>query len=140
MAFVPIVPPIYKTITGPDPAVGQNILITVPLLVQWQYESLKIVLVTAAGGVVRTPKLTVEDAVGVVLGEYILPTLSAANTGTYTIMPESFIGLTQVNNATFPLSIPLPRLGPGFKLRTVTTSLQAGDNYSAPILYVKEYP
>src|SRR4051794_36291420 len=50
-----------KTVTGPDPAAGAEILVTVPAGKWWLLRALRFTLVTSATVANRRPALTIDD-------------------------------------------------------------------------------
>lgn len=125
-------------LVGTDPAAGAEISQTVPAGFVWRLTSIKFALTTDATVANRLPILTLDDGTNIYLS-YPAAAVQAASLGVnYTGVPFSITGA--VSGFQF---ISLPPTGilllPGWRVRTVTTAFQAGDNYSAPTLYFEQY-
>lgn len=121
-----------------SPAAGAEISITVPSNAVWNLESLDFTLVADSTVATRGPKLIIDD------GTNIFFSFSAAELATVTASgtQEYSIGKQGVSNGSAANALiefyPWLRLGPGFRIRTVTSSLAAGDQYTINAMDVEE--
>ncbi len=127
------------TITGTDPAAGQNVSQAVPAGKVWDVKAIELRLVANATVANRNVDIFYEDATGVEIARNVFSTsITASQTvkihiGTYETLPT--------NTATDHYH-KIPRellLTEGFIIKTVTAGLQAGDNFDAPKIIAREY-
>jgi len=134
-----IMPPgALRSVTGTDPAAGVEILESVPTNARWLVRSVRFQLVTNATVANRYVDLIFDDGTNTlrtIPSRYAQP---ASTAGTYQFYPETagVWGDTGAGFVTCPM--PLTLLGEAFRIRTSTSSLQAGDNYGAPQLLLEE--
>ncbi len=124
--------------TGADPAAGQEILVTVPADEIWEVYGIVFTLVTDATVATRTPILIINDGAE----EFYRQADGTGITASLTVKEEAarFFGTKPADLATVHfLALPELFLGPGFKIITSTTNIQAGDNYGAPIVIARRY-
>lgn len=123
---------------GVDPAAGAELTHTVPEFVRWRIISMTFNLVADATAINRLPKIEVEvNAARVALAP--ADAVQVAST-TISYTAGHFGGRGSALGGA--MLIPLPEhliLQDGDIIRTVTDSLQAGDNYGAPRFYVEEW-
>lgn len=131
-------PGLIRMVGGVDPAPGAEVQFTVPANARWRLQSVRLVLVTDATAVNREADLVIDDGVNLLL---IIepPALQGAN-GTrgynYGADFPSLNALTQ--EFLIPLPVGLILLG-GYRIRTVTAAIVAGDNYGPARLLVEEW-
>jgi len=131
-------PGVLRSITGTDPAAGVEIAETVPTNARWRPLAIQFAFVTDATVANREVSLVVDDGA---TGFARVPS-GTAQTATLTRTYSAFHHAprnTIAQDGT--LNLPLPRidLQGGHSLRTVTTNLQAGDNFGPPQLLVEEW-
>jgi len=140
------------TVTGANPAAGAEASDAVPTNAVWRLLSYSIVLVTDATVANRFARLMIDDGATTNrrwLGSAVTTAQTAALTYAH-LFQRGYGGMntdqgTQEDPAGTVFGIvagTLPDLDPlleGYRLRTVTTGLQAGDNYAAPIFQVEEW-
>lgn len=128
--------PTVQTIVGTNPAAGIEIAETVPASTVWELLAIKAQLVTDATVANRLAILTIDDGTNVQWQGETNGNQTASNNPTYT------------GGAGLPTMTPLTNgrtwqlmnkciLAAGYRVRTVTTNLQAGDNWTAPVLLVQ---
>lgn len=127
-----------RSITGTDPAANTEISETVPTGAYWVLHGIYAVLTTDATVANRIPVLIVDDGTNIILRAGPLAVQAASNSTPYSGGGFGFQGTLNAVNAWSLPAVPL-RLGPGYRVRTATTAIQAGDNYAAPQLLVEEY-
>jgi hypothetical protein len=115
---------------GADPAAGAEVVQQVPVGQAWELLAVRFVLVTSAAVANRRVNLCFDDGGAPILFCKIgAPTAQVAsqNIGyTFTVGAP----FTQPSDMVCP--IPLLRLPAGWRWRTITDSIDAGDNFSAP--------
>lgn len=126
-----------RSITGTDPAANTEISETVPARRRWIIRTLRFQLVTDANPANRYITILIDDGANFLLTFNISQVQSASKTYTYSFANIN-VGETFVNPELFH---PFPHLilSAGCRLRTFTSGLQVGDNYSAPQLLVEEW-
>lgn len=127
-----------RSITGTQPALGADISETVPAGAVWQLNSFRIILVTAVTVANRNLVMTIDDGVNVLIE--IVDELVATANGSFFYdyacgMPAASLLGTR---AYFPLPFPFT-LAAGYRIRTVTNGIQAGDQLLAPQYQVEEW-
>ncbi len=116
---------------GTDPPAGSEILITVPAGEVWQLCAVSVSLVTPAGlTAARRPHLVVDDGSNII-AQYPAPgTLNPGSTAQFSWCEGA--GQSYAAGGAVFQSIGRTVLLPGFRIRTLTENLIAGDNYGAP--------
>lgn len=133
--------PNHKVITGADPAAGVEISETVPAGKSWRLMSCQAVLVASATAASRMPALVFDNGTTEFIRSGFQGGAQVANeTQRYAWARGYAHHRTDLGDPDLAMS-PLPDivLGPGFRVRTVTLAIQAGDDWGAPVFYVAEY-
>ena len=128
----------YRVVTTPTPAVGADLSIQVPQSFRWRVQSLLATLVTAAAGPNRTPHLFIKDSLANTVYNYPAP---GPQVGGTTVIYSAAVGVVSASNdnATV-LCLPLAtHLLERYTIGFITTGIQAGDQWSAMALLVKEW-
>lgn len=127
-----------RTITGTDPAAGAEISETVPAGVRWRFLAMRFVLVTSAVAANRSVSLIFDDGSSQWLQVSDNQVQAASLTHTYVAMSSGQIGLMggSLHALNTPSDVWLPA---GSRIRTSTGSIDAGDNYGAPVYEVEEF-
>lgn len=128
-----------KRVASADPGAGAEATHTVPADVWWVLMGLQVALVTSATAANRRPALVIDD--GAVEFDRLRAGVdqAASLTRTYTFTPSVVAEVDR--SATFLEMIePLAKrvLPGGYRIRTVTQALQAGDNYGVMQMFVAE--
>lgn len=131
-------PGAIRSITGSVPAAGAEILETVPAGARWRFLSLRAELVTSVDAANRVVTFVFDDGVNVfaVAGANFVQAASLGriyDVGAYGILGD--LGNARVAVAA-PADLVLPA---GARIRSLTQSLQAADEWSAPQLLVEEW-
>ncbi len=127
-----------RSIAGAAPAAGAEIVTAVPANATWRLLSWRAQLVTAIAVANRRVHLVVDD------GATILQDLASADTEVaslarnYNAAADGFPRVAQDSEVYIPLPAGLV-LRSGFRIRTLTTAIQAADQWGAPQLFVEEY-
>lgn len=129
----------HRAITGSDPAANTEISETVPAGARWRLRSMRFALVTDATAANREVVLTLDN--GTLAAYARIP--SGANQAASLTHGYTFALHTQkiAPGVALAHALPLPDviLMPGSLIRTVTTNIQATDNYGAPTYIVEEW-
>ena len=131
-------PGAIRALAGTDPAAGAELAETVPTGARWRFISLRAALVTDATVANRTPVLTFDNGVTPFAGAGGSFKQAASHTYTYHYADlgashaQSIAGVM----VTTPANLILPA---GFRIRTLTGGIVAGDNWGAPALLVEEW-
>lgn len=127
-----------RALTGTDPAAGAQVSETVPTGAVWRLKSLLVTFTTDATVADRYPCLTIDDgAVAVYRGEPV-----AKQTAGTSLWYGAGDGLPREASVSNTAHWSLPGslvLDPGYRIRTDTIGMAAGDNYTAPQLLVEEW-
>jgi len=128
-----------RLITGTDPAVDTEISEAVPTNAKWKLISIQLTLVTDANAATRRVKYTLDNGTTVYLIQPMEGTQIESLTRNYNIFIGSIFGSNPTNN---DFKVELPReqiLDQTWAFKTTTTNLQAGDNFAAPQMVVREW-
>lgn len=127
-----------RSVAGTDPAAGAEVSETVPTGAYWDLLGFRATLVTSAVAGARRVHVVIDDGAAILLDLAAADTQAASLTRNYNAGQDGFARAAQDSEIYVPLPAAI-RLAPGFRVRTTTTLLDAGDNYSAPQLLVREY-
>jgi hypothetical protein len=127
-----------RVVSGSDPAAGAEISETVPTGARWRLLSWRASLVTDATVANRVMSLLIDDG-SLTLWQSATPT---AHTASLSVSYIFGLGATSANQqGVMLLSTPAaPLVLPaGYRIRTTTSNLQAGDNWGSPVMFVEEW-
>lgn len=128
-----------RSIAGTTPGAGADISETVPTGARWELLSFQATLVTSVAAANRVPQLTLDDGATVYfrLGGALNQAASLTQRRTwFPGAPAPF--LDNANSVPYPIPINL-RLGAGHRIRTLTTAIDAADQWSAVQYLVREW-
>ncbi len=125
------------TVTGTDPAADTEISVTVPDRRRWIVHSLNFLLTTDANVANRYIKLIIDNG-AVLLFQFFISQVQVASRGYRYSFANINVSETFVDPTLFH-PFPLLPLFSGCRILTLTTDLQVGDNFSAPVLLVEEF-
>lgn len=129
---------VIRSITGTDPAAGAEWSETVPTNARWRLINVRAALVTDATVANRIPAITIDDGTTIVFAMPSHANQAASLTFTY----HGFAAATNGFASGLTIAVPIPPdlvILPGWRVRSVTSALQAGDNWGAPQLWVEEW-
>jgi len=128
----------YRTIAIPSPNAGQDWTATIPAVARWRVKCLQAQLVTSAAAFNRVPHLVISDALGNSVFNFPAITNQVAST---TVQYSAGVGIVSVqfDNAVVWVLPYETHLLQGWKIGTLTTLLQAGDQWSNIALIVEEW-
>lgn len=122
-----------------DPAAGAEISLTIPGRSAWDIYAVFFSMVTDANVASRFANVTLDDGQNV-FARVVSPLLQgASSTRSYTYYRGADVSTVSAEGIRAPLPEPL-RMLPGWRIRTETQNLRAGDNYGAMTLYAQETP
>lgn len=131
-------PGMIRSVTGTNPAAGAEILETVPTGARWKLHAVWVELVTDATVINRTASFVIDDGT---LPLLVLPgatTQAASLTYGYWLAEYGYLPTAVATEVFFNLAS-LGQLAAGYDIISVTTNLQAGDNWAAPQMLVEEW-
>jgi hypothetical protein len=127
-----------RSITGTLPAAGAEISETVPANCIWRLRAFLFSLTTAAAVANRFPHFIIDDGTNSLYNSPANAAQVAAATVVYSA--NDSISTTTILDGVASLKLgSAPPLLPGFRLRTLTTAIQAADQYTAPQYLVEEW-
>lgn len=130
-------PGILSSILGTAPAAGAEFSQTVPTNARWRLRGCRVQFTTSAAVATRFVNLAVDDGANTF---YLIPSpTSFAASASPTIDFVAGLGASTTAGQDFVATLPgeIPMLA-GWRVRSFTTSLQAGDQYGAPRFFVEE--
>lgn len=127
-----------RSFVGTDPAAGVEISETVPDNARWRLILLTASLIADATVITRSPALAIDDGTNVFYQGGAVQTVVAG--GGILISWGHGVGFagSVVNGSLGALPVEL-MLGSGYRIRTTTANLQAGDNWGSPKFLVEEW-
>ena len=127
-----------RSITGTDPAAGAEILETVPTGALWQVHSVSVNFICDATVANRQPKIRFDDGSNFVFyGGFGANSVASENAQ---LCWAAVGAVSASSNAGRLNQLPIDvRLPAGYRIRTATAAIQAGDDYGAPQLLVEEW-
>jgi len=128
-----------KVVVGTDPAPGSELSETVPTNAVWRLLALRVTFTTDPTVVNRGVRLEFDDGSTVIFTTPDVVAQAAGETRTYffATLGESRIGT--VGKGVIQITIPDLLLSEGYRVRTSTVNLQAGDDFLTPTLFVEEW-
>lgn len=127
-----------RTIAGTDPAAGAEFSESVPTGARWRLLSLTVQFVTDATVANRFPSVVVDDGTNQLQRIAVSGAVAASTTAPITAGAFGFSGSVSGFNVLPLVGDPLILMA-GYRLRSLTTALQAGDNYGPPTLHIEEW-
>jgi len=122
---------------GTDPAAGVEITQAVPTGVLWRLSSLSFVLTTDATVSNRQVRLVLDDGANI-FARIPAPAVQPASIAVRYTFGDGLANFSAGDDAVAPTPSGL-LLPVGFRFRTLTTNLQAGDNFGQPQFNVEEW-
>lgn len=131
-------PGALRALAGTNPAANAELAETVPAGARWRLRSLLASLVTDANAANREVALLIDDGATVYFATTPGANHAASLTRRYCASPAGVRGIGAAANE-IAIAIPDLVLPAGHRIRTLTTNLQAGDDWGAPQLCVEEW-
>lgn len=131
-------PGVIRSIVGTNPAAGLEISEVVPANTRWRLQSFRFQLVASVAAANRRPTLIIDDGANELWRQNSNVNQVASETSVY----EAAAGASYTTIDARTYSLPLPSglvLAEGFRIRTLTAAIDAGDDYAAPIYSVEEW-
>lgn len=131
-------PGCIRSILGTNPAAAAEISETVPTNARWRLISFYAALVTDVNAATRVPSFVIDDGANIVQRMGPPSTVAASTVAQFLVGPLGYA--TNVSGFQgIGLSSDAVLLQGGFRIRTITSSMQVGDDWSAPQLLVEEW-
>jgi hypothetical protein len=130
---------LLRSLAGATPAAGAEIAETVPVGVRWHLLALKVQLATSATVANRIPRLILDDTVNAFF--VAEPNAALVASSTYQVQWAAGISGSTIgssNGVYLPLPSPL-LLSQSWRIRTLTSGIQAGDQYGSVAYLVREW-
>lgn len=127
-----------RSIVGTTPGAGAEISETVPANLRWSLLTFRAFLTTSAVVATRKTAFIIDDGVNVLFQADGSITTVASNQGTNTLCNVGYITAGNTS-ASGVAQCPPIMLGPGFRIRTLTLSIDVGDQYASPKYLVQEW-
>ncbi len=131
-------PGILRSVAGTNPAAGVEVIETVPTNARWRLRALRATLVTDGTVVTRTVNFIIDDGANTLLNFPGVTTQAQTLTRAYNVAEYGFQPAAVGTDIFFYIPF-LVKLLQGWRIRTSTTNLQAGDNWGAPQMEVEEW-
>jgi hypothetical protein len=131
-------PGTMKSITGTDPAAGNEIVETVPAGAVWKLQSFRAQLVAASTAANRYPGLRITDGTNQVRNYSNAVAQTASQSITHEFKNVDVEHGSRNGNGNHITDFPIKMLS-GYKALTSTQNLQAEDNWGAPQFTVEEW-
>jgi len=129
-----------RSIVGTDPAVQVEIVETVPVRARWLLRSLIFALITDANVANRQVQLIIDDGTNIFYEWRMHDNQEASETRAYNVARDgTAFHATEDNQNRLHQRLPDLYMSAGFRFRTSTTLLQAGDNFGPGIHEVEEW-
>lgn len=131
-------PGVLRSIAGTDPAPGVEVSETVPTNARWRLFSFRVTFITSAAVANRQPVITIDDGTTILWQAPALTVLAASSTASLQASQTS----PDVTSTALIQRVTLPHgllMQGGWRIRTVTASLDVADNYATPQLCVEEW-
>lgn len=125
-----------SVVTGTDPAAGVEISEFMPAL--REITAITFSLVCDATVATRTVNLVLDDASGIFYRRLAEADLIATQTGTFVCAHNGYVGRASLTVIQIDMP-PKVTLALNQRFRTITTNLQAGDNFSAPVFHCRQW-
>lgn len=129
-----------ERITGTDPAANTEITETIPTGALYRLKTFRFELVADANVANRTVTVVIDDGATTPYYQRSFATAqTAGQTIVYNVIPHPLSADPADSGTHRYLSIPMDRFRQGMRIRTVTTNIQAGDNYGPPRYVVENF-
>lgn len=130
---------LYRVVTGTNPAAGVEVIETVPAGAIWRPVSLQAILVTDATVINRAVRFALDDGASEYYRSPGLANHPASTTVTYSAASNATIVVAGIDTTLLHALPQDLRMLAGHRIRTATANLQAGDNWSAPVMLIQEW-
>lgn len=127
-----------RSVLGTDPAAGAEVSETVPTNARWKLHSIIASLVTDGTVANRNVNWIIDDGTTTLYTSNDNTNHAATTTASHILSENQTRGTigTIYNSPMNPVGLVLFQ---GWRIRTSTTNLQAGDNWAAPQIFVEEW-
>jgi len=132
-------PGAIKNIIGTDPPAGNEISETVPTNARWRLLGFHATLTTDSTVITREANIIIDDGTNEIFETGSGMTAGASSSLVEIATPIQIRGIISANRRSAPLPPNGVMMKAGWRIRTNTNNLQAGDNWAAPRLLVEEW-
>lgn len=129
---------ILRSITGTNPAAGVEITEAVPTNARWLLGSMRFRFVSDANVINRRCNIIIDDGSSNLVHINSYDDHAASTTQYYNVVNDGELLAAATSNRYILLPLRIPMLQ-GWRIRTATNNIQAGDDYDAPQLRVEEW-
>jgi len=133
------VPGKLRIVVGTDPTAGSEISESVPTNARWRIYYVRFRLVTDSTVATRRVFLQFDDGSNIALRVPAAASQAESLTRDYNFLSNYPNTPTLVDDEIFSSFGSPIILFQGYRIRTITSNLQTGDNFTAPTLYVEEW-
>lgn len=128
----------YRAINIAQPAAGADVVATVPATVVWEVKALQFQLTTSVAVANRIPHLVIKDSLG--LPVYNFPAIQNQQAGSVYQYSAGISGVAVAFDNAVTWVLPyVSRLLQNWTIGTLTTGIQAGDQWANVNLLVEEW-
>ena len=131
-------PGFLRSLTGTNPAANTEISETVPTNARWKLRGLVATLVCGAAVANRKPTLVIDDGASQLLRYSGLTNVTASQTVQFSAF-QLGVGTQNAGVWDYFITGEAAEISAGWRLRTITTAIQAADDWSAPQIFVEEW-
>lgn len=131
-------PGLIRSITGTDPAAGVEISESVPTGALWQLLGLSFTFIADATVASRETHTVIDDGTTILYQSGPSALVAASGASRFSLSGLQAFSSSSSLRA-LPFNSPNFKLLAGYRIRTSTVNLQAGDNYATPQLLVEEW-
>ena len=130
-------PGIIRQFTGTDPAAGAEIVEVVPTGARWRLLGMRFRLITDANVGLRSVRMAIDDGVNIIVQSGPNATQAENDSGNYHVS-RSTVSPNNAADRFINMAADIFMMA-GFRIRTTTGGIQAGDNFIAPQMLVEEW-
>jgi hypothetical protein len=127
-----------RSIVGGTPGAGGEISESVPAFTRWSLLSFRASIATSAVVASRKTSFVIDDGVNVLFQSDSNLVVTASNNGQATLCNTGFVNAI-ITNAACIAPCPLIFLNAGYRIRTLTSGIDVGDQYASPKYLVQEW-
>jgi hypothetical protein len=131
-------PGYIRSITGTTPALGADISETVPSGARWELLAFQGALTASAVVANRQPWFVIDDGVNLLKRSLSTQATVASTTSTYYADNPGIAPQASTQSALWSTILPI-MLAPGFRIRTITSAIDVGDQWTSPKYLVRQW-
>lgn len=120
-------------------AAGSDLTFNVPIGLLWNVVSLTAKFTASAAAANRIPTMFVKDQAGTIVFQYTLGTITAGQTGTFTLLQGVVTPATFATGTVMLEPFPQTWLPSGWSFGTSTAAIDSGDTWTNVAAWVQAY-